>query len=27
MYKQEEDFTPDHYDSVKIANDALKGRS
>lgn len=24
MYKQEEDFTPDYYDSVKIAKDALK---
>ena len=24
MYKQEEDFTPDFYDSVKIANDFIK---
>ena len=24
MYKQEDDFTPDHYDSVKIAQDELK---
>ena len=24
MYKQEDDFTPDHYDSVKIAHDVLK---
>ena len=24
MYKQEEDFTPDYYDSVKIADDFLK---
>ena len=24
MYRREDDFTPDYYDSVKIANDALK---
>ena len=24
MYRVEDDFTPDYYDSVKIANDALK---
>ena len=24
MYKQDDDFTPDHYDSVKIATDARK---